>query len=223
MLSLILAEAALETVPKVIVNHISVLKHANKKGKSGQEILLDRSYHHRAMNKLEDAGKRGRPDLVHFALLEAMSTPLYQKGMLEIYVHTIIDKVIFFHGNIRLPKSYFRFEGLMEELFKYRQVTSDTELLMEVKDISFIDLLNIIKPLHVIGMSQSGIKLSVEEVARRHQDKSVLVIGGFPHNHFSSKVYSKLDNVYSINEYGLEANVVIARVLYEYEKKLFKY
>ena len=91
MLSLILAEAALETVPKVIVNHISVLKHANKKGKSGQEILLDRSYHHRAMNKLEDAGKRGRPDLVHFALLEAMSTPLFQKGKLDIYVHTIID------------------------------------------------------------------------------------------------------------------------------------
>ena len=133
MLSLILAEAALETVPKIIANHTSVIKHANKKGKSGQEILLDRSYHHRAMNKLEDAGKRGRPDLVHFALLEAMSTPLYQKGMLEIYVHTIIDKVIFFHGNIRLPKSYFRFEGLMEELFKYRQITSDTELLMEIK------------------------------------------------------------------------------------------
>ncbi len=220
MLSLIIAEAALETVPNVIAKHNSVVKHASRKGKPAQEILLDRSYHHAAMLKLNDAGKRGRPDLIHFALLEATSTPLYQKGMLEIYVHTIVNKVIFFHGNVRLPKSYFRFEGLMEELFKYRKVKADGELLMEVKDMQFTDLLDAIQPTSVIGLSRNGVKSSTEELAGIIDNKSALVIGGFPRSHFSPKVSSKLDRLYSINEYSLEAHVVVARILYEYEKKL---
>jgi len=220
LLSLVIAEAALETVPSVIAKHNSVVKHASRKGKSALEILLDRSYHHAAMLKLNNAGKRGRPDLVHFALLEAMSTPLYQQGMLEIYVHTIVNKVIFFHGNVRLPKSYFRFEGLMEELFRYGKVKSDGDLLMEIKDMQFADLINIIQPTGVIGLSRSGVKSSAEKLMESIGDKSALVIGGFPRSHFSSKISSKLDRLYSISEYSLEAHVVIARILYEYEKQL---
>ncbi|MFQ5941616.1 MAG: ribosome biogenesis protein [Nitrososphaerales archaeon] len=220
MLSLIIAEAALETVPKVIAEHASVAKHAHRKGKSVQEILLDRSYHHAAMIRLDNGEKRGRPDLVHFALLEATSTPLYQKGMLKIYLHTIGDKVIFFHETVRLPKSYFRFEGLMEELFKDRRIESNSGLLMELKDLQFADLLHVIKPTTVIGLSGTGLKSSVEEVAKSVEHSSALIIGGFPHSHFSSKVSSKLDHLYSISENRLEAHVVIARILYEYEKKL---
>jgi rRNA small subunit pseudouridine methyltransferase Nep1 len=172
------------------------------------------------MLKLKDAAKRGRPDLLHFALLEATSTPLYQKGMMEIYVHTVVDKVILFHGNVRLPKSYFRFEGLMEELFKDKKIESDTELLIEVKDMQFTDLLDTISPENVIGLSRSGVKSSAEQVARNVNENSALVIGGFPRGHFSSSVSSRLDNMYSISEYGLEAHVVIARILYECEKRL---
>lgn len=220
MVSLIIAEAALETVPKGIAKHASVVKHANIIGKSAHEILLDRSYHHAAMLKLNNAAKRGRPDLLHFALLEATSTPLYQKGMVEIYVHTVVDKVIFFRGNVRLPKSYFRFEGLIEELFKDKMIKSNTELLIEVKDMQFADLLDTIKPEKVIGLSRSGVKSSAERVARNVNENSALVIGGFPRGHFSSKVSRRLDSIYSISEYSLEAHVVIARILYEYEKKL---
>lgn len=220
MVSLIIAEAALETVPKGIAKHASVVKHANRIGKSPYEILLDRSYHHAAMLKLKDAAKRGRPDLLHFALLEATSTPLYQKGMMEIYVHTVVDKVIFFYGNVRLPKSYFRFEGLMEELFKDKRIKSDTELLIEVKDMQFAELLDTIRPENVIGLSRSGVKSSAEQVARNVIEKSALVIGGFPRGHFLSSVSSRLDSMYSISEYSLEAHVVIARILYECEKRL---
>jgi rRNA small subunit pseudouridine methyltransferase Nep1 len=101
LLSLIIAEAALETVPKSIAKHQAVVKHAARKGKPVEVMLLDRSYHHSAMLKLENAERRGRPDLVHFALLEATSTPLYRKNLLNVYVHTVANKVIFLKENVR--------------------------------------------------------------------------------------------------------------------------
>lgn len=222
LLSLIIAEAALETVPKSIAKHPSVVKHASKIGKPADAILLDRSYHHGAMLKLKDASRRGRPDLVHFALLEATSTPLYQKNMLKVYVHTVANKVIFLSENVRLPKSYFRFEGLMEELFKNTKVGSDSNVLMELKDMEFCDLISKQRPTKVIGLSRSGAKSSAEEVAKMVDNDTAIVVGGFPRGHFAKNVSSKMNYVYSISDLALESHIVIARILYECEKILFK-
>jgi len=222
LLSLIIVEAALETVPKSIAKHPSVVKHALKIGKPVAEILLDRSYHHTAMLKLKDADKRGRPDLVHFALLEATSTPLYQKNMLKVYVHTVANKVILLSENLRLPKSYFRFEGLMEDLFKNGNVRSNSDVLIELKDMEFCDLISKLRATKAIGLSRTGAKSSVEEVAKMINSDTMIVVGGFPRGHFSNNVSSKINYTYSISDLALEANVVIARILYECEKILFK-
>lgn len=222
LLSLIIAEAALETVPKQIAKHPSVAKHAARKDKRAEEILLDRSYHHSAMLKLENAERRGRPDLVHFALLEATSTPLYRKNLLNVYVHTVANKVIFLHENVRLPKSYFRFEGLMEELFENGKVSSDSNLLMELKDMKFQDLIDKLKPRNVIGLSRIGARSSAEEVAKLIDNDTAIVVGGFPRGHFSNTVSGRINYTYSISELALEAHLVIARILYECEKILFK-
>jgi len=222
LLSLIIAEAALETVPKSIAKHPSVVRHASKIGKPADEILLDRSYHHAAMLKLKDSDRRGRPDLVHFALLEATSTPLYHKNMLKVCVHTTANKVIFLSENVRLPKSYFRFEGLMEDLFKSRKIRSGSNVLMELKDMEFCDLIGELRPAKIIGLSRIGARSSAEEVAKMVDCDTALVVGGFPRGHFSNNVSSKINYTYSISDLALEAHVVIARILYECEKILFK-
>jgi len=222
LLSLVIADAALETVPKQIAKHTSVVKHAARKDKPAEDILLDRSYHHSAMLKLENAERRGRPDLVHFALLEATSTPLYRKNLVKIYVHTVANKVIFLGENVRLPKSYFRFEGLMEELFKNKKVSSDSNVLMELKDMKFQDLIGKLQPRKVIGLSRTGARSSAEEVAKMIDNETAIVVGGFPRGHFSNTVSGRINYTYSISELTLEAHMVIARILYEYEKMLFK-
>ncbi len=51
--------------------------------------------------------------------------------------------------------------------------------------------------------------------------KCTIVIGGFPKGHFSDDISNFLDNSYLIGKIKLEAHVVIARVLYECEKKMF--
>jgi rRNA small subunit pseudouridine methyltransferase Nep1 len=176
------------------------------------------------MAKLEESGKRGRPDMVHFALMEALGTPLFMKGMLRVYVHTINNKLISIADNLRIPKSYFRFEGLMVGLFRDGAVKSEQgAVLMEISDGTLADLLDSIGPSRVIGLSTTGIQGTAEKaVAESLEDGCAFVVGGFPRGHFSEDTMKLLNLTYSISDAGLEAHVVIARVLYECEKLLLE-
>jgi rRNA small subunit pseudouridine methyltransferase Nep1 len=209
-------------VPREIAGHAAVKNHARRLGLKPSEILLDRSYHHAAMGKLEDGNKRGRPDIVHFALMEALSTPLFTKGMVRVYVHTIDEKLISISDNLRIPKSYFRFERLMGGLFRDKIVKSDKgAVLMEISDGTLADLLDSIKPARVIGLSTTGVQGTAEKaVAENLADDCAFVIGGFPRGHFSESTTKLLNLAYSVSDLGLEAHVVIARILYECEKLL---
>lgn len=235
IVSLVLAEAALETVPKEILDHPSVRNLSQKIGKMPGEILLDRSYHHHAMmqGRLKSSWKRGRPDIIHFALMEALSTPLFFKGMLRVYVHTINDKLILIGKDLRIPKSYSRFEGLIINLFKNKVIKGEqndndkNNVLLELQDnISFEDLIkNIVKPDKVIGLSSAGVQSTFEEVVSNNVNSGnchcAFTIGGFPKGHFSDNTTMLFNRLYSIGKFRLEAHVVIARILYECEKVLF--
>ncbi|MDQ3726759.1 MAG: ribosome biogenesis protein, partial [Thermoproteota archaeon] len=71
-----------------MASHAAVKNHSRRLQLKSSEIILDRSYHHAAMKRLPYSWKRGRPDIVHFALMEALSTPLFMNMMLRVYVHT---------------------------------------------------------------------------------------------------------------------------------------
>lgn len=228
-ISLVISEAALEKIPVNIIDHPSVTNHARKLGKRPSEILLDRSYHHAAMlsSNLEFAWKRGRPDLVHFALIEALSTPLFFNNLLQVYVSTISNQVVFIGENLRIPKSYPRFEGLMIDLFKKYHIREgkNATLLKLQNNVSLDSLINgTIKPLKVIGFSRTGVQSTPENIISTHISKDscqcAFIIGGFPSGHFTENTKRLCDYFYSIGNYSLEAHVVIARVLYECEKVL---
>jgi rRNA small subunit pseudouridine methyltransferase Nep1 len=177
------------------------------------------------MKRLPDSLKRGRPDIAHFALMEALSTPLFMNMMLKVYVHTINDKIIAIADNLRIPKSYFRFERLMVSLFRDNVIKSNEgTILMELSDGTFAELIDMIKPNMVIGLSTVGVQSKAQKVAEsaRSVDHSSLVIGGFAKGHFSENVTKSLGPTYSISNLALETHVVIARILYECEKLLEK-
>ena len=122
MISLIISESALELVPYELEGHPSVISHARKLGKHSSEILLDNSWHFAAMKGIKNEIKRGRPDIVHFSILEATTIPLYLENKLNLFVHTIDDKVIHFGKNVHLPKSYHRFQGVIEKLYREKKI-----------------------------------------------------------------------------------------------------
>ena len=221
MISLVLAESALELVPLELQDHPSVLSHAQKLGKNPSEILLDNSWHFAAMKGINNEIKRGRPDLVHFSILEATTIPLYLQNKIKIYIHTINDKVIYIGENVRIPKSYHRFEGLIEKLFLEKTIQTDTGVLLEIKEKSFSELINEIKPSKIIGFSTKGELKSFEKISSEISDDACIVIGGFQKGHFSESTKSKISQLFSVDNLSYEAHVVIARILYEYEKTVF--
>jgi rRNA small subunit pseudouridine methyltransferase Nep1 len=197
MISLILSESALELVPYELEDHPSVVSHAKKLGKYPSDILLDNSWHFAAMKGIKNEIKRGRPDLVHFSILEATSIPLYYQNKLNLFVHTIDNKVIHFGKNVHIPKSYHRFQGVIEELIEE------------------------INPSNVIGFSTEGELSSYQKIASEITDNSCIVLGGFQKGHFSDSVQNKITNLYSVGNESFECHVVTSRILYEYEKTIF--
>ena len=221
-LSLILAESSLEMIPKEIQNHPSIISHSKKLGKSPSNILLDNSWHYAAMKGIQNENKRGRPDIVHFSLLEACSIPLYFEKKLTIYIHTLNDKVIKVGDNIHPPKSFHRFAGLIEKLFYEKRIESEGKILLEMDDMSFSKLMEEINPKNVVGLSSVGKPSSYYDVAKSLTENSCIVIGGFQKTHFSESTVSKIDQLVCIDSKSLESHVVTARILYEYEKTIFK-
>jgi len=221
MIFLILAESGLELVPSNLQKHVSVISHAHKLRKDPSKILLDNSWHFAAMKGIKDEIKRGRPDLVHFCILEATTIPLYKKNKIKIYIHTTDDKVIYFGDNVNIPKSYHRFEGLMEKLFLEKTIEANGNVLLKIKEKSFSDLIDEIKPSKVVGFSTKGKKNSYENTVLEMPEDCCLVVGGYQKGHFSDMVQRRIDQLVSIGDSSFEAHVVVARILYEYEKTIF--
>ena len=221
MITLILSESSLELVPSELKDHPSVVSHARKLGKYPSEILLDNSWHFAAMKGIENEIKRGRPDLVHFSVLEATTIPLYLQNKMKLFVHTIDDQVISFGKNVHIPKSYHRFEGVVEKLYQEKKIITNNDILLEIEKKTFAELFDEINPSKVIGLSTKGIKSTYEKIAAEVSNNTCIVVGGFQKGHFSNSVEDKIDDLYSIGNESFESHVVVSRILYECEKTIF--
>ena len=222
MLTLVLTESALETIPQSLWKHPLVKRHAKKRRKHPRFLLLDRSYHDAAMKSLKDGEKRGRPDIVHFALLEALGTPLNKEGYLRIYVHTINDHVVQVNPEVRLPKNYTRFVGLFEQLFQLRRIppAGPALLLLERKNLD--QLLQDNECDYVLAFSTKGSRGKLDEPMQKLQarERPTVLIGGFAHGHFSETTAKLADEIVCVDPEMLEAGVVTSRVIYDYERAI---
>tara|TARA_B100001179_G_scaffold197576_1_gene156673 strand:- start:318 stop:986 length:669 start_codon:yes stop_codon:yes gene_type:complete len=221
MLYIILAESSLELIPKKIHNHPSVTSYSKKFKKNSSNTLLDNSWHFGAMKGLDNEIKRGRPDIIHLTLLSLCTTPVFYKNKIKVFVHTVNDEVISINNNTRLPKSYHRFQGLMEKLFLTKKIESEDEILMEMKNSSLSQLISKIKPTRIIGLTTQGQKTSLDKLVEQIEENSCIILGGFQKGHFSNETEKIIEESFSINDSSLEAHLVASRLAYEYEKTIF--
>ena len=218
----VLAESALERVPKELWRHPAVVKTARARRKRPGAMLLDRSLHHPAMRNLPEAGKRGRPDLVHTTLLAVMGSPLNREGLLRTYVHTLDDYVIEVDPTTRLPKNYNRFVGLIEQLYEEGQVPPGGPPLLVLKKEKLCDLVERLEPDRVLVFTTEGEPKTVEEAIKGlvGLEKPMVILGGFPHGTFRDETLALADEMACVDPEGLDTWVVASRVIYEYEKAL---
>ena len=185
--------------------------------------ILDRNFHPKIVNSLKDSEKRGRPDVVHFAILDVTSTPVFEIGLIELLVRTRQGICIKVNEGTRPPRTLQRFCGVTAKLLTGSSGKKETDLFTVKRERSFAKVLDDFKIEKVISLSSQGSiglirDLAIEE-ARRDQ-KTAWVVGGFPFGHFSDEVIEKSDMVVSISNKTLPAHVVTARLCYELEQAL---
>jgi rRNA small subunit pseudouridine methyltransferase Nep1 len=219
-LNIIIAESALELIPDELGSLPAVVNDSKRRSVEPARILLDRSIHHAAMRRLKDRFKRGRPDLVHITLLSITSTPLYLNGFVKVYIHTYDDMVLEIKETTRPPKNYFRFRSLIEKLL-FEKVNND---LIKVYIASLSELLEMIRPDLIIGLSMQGEYENLENLVKKIITKKnpAILIGGFAHGHFLPNTLKVLDELIGIDEMPLDAHVVAARLVYELERRIRK-
>lgn len=214
-LSIILLESALELVPREIWGHPAVLKNAKRRGRKPGETLLDVSLHYHATRKLKDREKRGRPDIIHISLLNALESPLNKEGHLDIYVHTYPGYIIFIKPETRIPRNYNRFVGLMEQLLVKGKVPPDSDKpLIYVKTITLEDLIEQIGAKGLILLDEEGKLERPAKIAKiALENKYLIGIGGFPHGKFSEKIYNLAIDSYSIYKGSLATWITASRII----------
>ena len=222
MLGLVFVEASLELVPQRLIHHPSVLKNAKREGKKPEETLLDKNLHYRAMLGIDEEEKRGRPDIIHFCLLEALGSPLNKEGNLKVAIHTIDGKAIEINPEVRLPRDCYRFKNLMERLLIEGQVPPPPKApLLKSENISLNDLKKRFNPTKTFALTSHATQIKLDNLCNNltHEERPLVFIGAYPHGEYRKETLIEADETSSIYTKTLEAWVVTSRIIYEYEKQ----
>ncbi|GGP19125.1 16S rRNA methyltransferase [Thermocladium modestius] len=205
MLTLILAEAALEVV-------------------NGE--VLDVSRHRSVIRRLPNPHKRGRPDIVHLFLLTAMGSPLSAAGLLRVLIHTVNDEIIIVDPRERPPQNYNNFIGLMRQLFRLGSVPPSGSPLLRLVRGGIGDAVSLSRASRVVMLDDSrGVKVPARDLARRVLSLGdvAVIMGGFPHGSFEESTYAVVQEAYRIGDRPMRTHEVACRFLAMIESELGYY
>ncbi|NIN66370.1 MAG: 16S rRNA methyltransferase, partial [Anaerolineae bacterium] len=214
-LDLVFVEAALELVPVEILGHPSVRRNAKRRGKRPEETLLDRSLHHYAMTGLPGQEKRGRPDILHFCLLEAMGSPLNRTGNLRVWVSTQRGKLIGIDPSTRPPRDFNRFKSLMEQLLLEASSPPGVESpLLRVRNMSLGGLVEELNPGMIVALTSHGSPGSFAAAAEMlcGSGSPAVFVGAYPSGPMEEETLALADEALSVYAEPLEAWTVVSRL-----------
>lgn len=213
--TLILADAEMEVLPATCgVEGVQPrVCRMTDQGLKGIHILD--SYLHKALLEgLQDAERRGRPDIAHSFLLLAQSSKVNREGRLRVFVHTRGDEVIRVGPKAHIDQDYMAFLKMMTELFENGGVGSGEERIEIERQMTLAELLQEIQADLVVAMSPSGERVELRAVLRDGKpDEAVVMIGGFPEGDYKSPVHQLADIGVSLGDELLTVPDVTAQVL----------
>jgi rRNA small subunit pseudouridine methyltransferase Nep1 len=216
-LTVILAECGLELIPEDIKNNPAIPK--NIKSQSYPSKLLDNALHHTAMGKLKDVAKRGRPDITHVCLLNALGSPSSKSGNLKLYIHTLNNKIYEINPEIKIARNYNRFKGLMAKLLIEDEIRTEDLLLISRIKKNLSEIVNSFSNEEIILFSSKGelVKNHLELFNKNLNKNYVVIVGCYQKGYFSDEVLSLSNRIVSISHYHLDAWVALSKVIGYYE------
>lgn len=216
-LTVILVECGLELIPAEIKNYPAIQKNIKKN--SYPSLLLDNALHHSAMVKLKNVGKRGRPDITHTCLLNALGSPLNKSGNLKLFIHTLNNKIFEINPQIKIARNYNRFKGLMAKLLRENEIRIRELLLISQFNGNLSDLVKSFKKKEIVIFSSRGelVKYHLDLFNKDLTRNYIAIIGGFQKGYFTEDILNLSDKIVSISHHHLDAWVALSKIIGYYE------
>ncbi|MGB0653367.1 MAG: 16S rRNA methyltransferase [Thermoplasmatota archaeon] len=222
VLTVILAEAALELVPSEIGGHPAIRAQAKALGRKPGQLLLDRN-HHPGVDKLDGGERRGRPDITQATLLNLLEHPLAKTGRLEVAVHTRDGDLIRIRPDTRLPRGEARFQGLLAKVLREGASNDKEPWLWLERDQSPKQVLAAVAAGPVVRLDEGGQALTAADLAAKAEGDGgdlTVVIGGYPTGDFSRAWKEAAPETVSLWPQPLAAWVIAAEVAAGYHATL---
>ncbi|HUL39442.1 MAG TPA: hypothetical protein VLU38_04035 [Methanomassiliicoccales archaeon] len=214
MISLVLVDAEIERLPLFVQES----EKARTNGADDEDlqgiIVLDRALHRYLVEGLEDAGRRGRPDIVHSFLLLTQGSKAIRQGKLSTYIHIRSDEVVFVGNRYRPEHQYIPFLRTFSELLENGNVGKGGRGLRLERSMDLKSLLRRLVPDKIVALTPTGEKRDLAQVLRPSIEGHLAVlVGGFPEGDYHSPVYEMADERISLGDELLTVPDVTSRVL----------
>ncbi|XP_063701307.1 ribosomal RNA small subunit methyltransferase NEP1 [Culicoides brevitarsis] len=157
-----------------------------------------------------------RPDITHQSLLMLIDSPLNRAGLLQVYIRTEKNVLIEVNPQIRIPRTFRRFAGLMVQLlhkFSIRASDSTMKLMKVIKNPIENHL-----PVgcRKIVMSYSSKKVeNCRELVPKDDLPMAIVVGAFAHGNVDVPYK---EDVISISNYPLSAALTCSKLCSAFEE-----
>ncbi len=219
MLTILLVDAELELIPEEMLDDYSIRIHAKKRKKTAGKILLDSNYMHTSIDRFYpgESNRRGRPDIIYHFLTMALESILNKKGQLRIWIHTRTDHILEISPEIRLPKSYNRFIGLIEDLYDKRVIKAGETSLLKLHEGNVKELLKLTGTGKLKILSPNGERIGIKSMYSDGAKDQAVIMGGFSEGDYRSDIYS-LGEAYSIFDEELTIWTVANELIAQYER-----
>lgn len=217
-----LIEAGLTTIPESLMKTSKANALAKRFGIPTRYLLLDVSLFYHEMKKMRISTRYGRPDIIHQFLLVSQYSPLNIKGELQVFIHTFNNDVIFVNPQTRIPKNYYQFVGLLQNLYMYGKVPPKGKWLLRLeRNKNLKQVLNELGIERPILLHERGEKLVCDKAREFTYPPNAFLIGGFPKGDFNEDTIKLIGEKYSIKGgYPLEAWIVTDRLIVCLEKEV---
>ena len=217
------AEASTDGKPAKKPKLIVILERAClETGKIGKEhVLLNADDHAGFLRKHKRDPSEARPDILHQCMLILLDSPLNKAGLLKLYVRT--EKGVLFEVSpqIRIPRTFKRFCGLMAQLlFKLSiRASNGPHKLLKVIKNPITDHLPPNARVHLLSVT--GALTSLPEFVPKLPGGSepvVFVAGAMAHGKVEPEY--QVDECLAISEYPLSGAAALGRLTNAFENHL---
>ncbi|CAM9684697.1 unnamed protein product [Chrysoparadoxa australica] len=156
-----------------------------------------------------------RPDIVHQELLALLDSPINKAGRMQVYVHTSKNVLLEISPQIRVPRTFKRFSGLMVQLLhklKIRAAKTNETLLKVVKN----PITRHLPPgARIYALSSAGTLYNpLSFAAQLPEDQPVVFyIGAMASGQLTKEDHPEVEEVVSVSEYPLSGAAAISRLM----------